>query len=299
MKTGHTWFAGIVFCCASAAVAAQTSLNYSVERNVKFEPGNAQMTQGLKNVEAIREIVTSGYMIAAEDLNDDKYPEIIVLASSSDFCGSAGCRMVVLRNTGPGRFETLAEHYATPDLGVTREQVNGYRLLATLDGKGGIARAGEAQKVHAMQIGAPSDVQTQLSAGETSAAFQAAGFKNNGGQWRSDDCYDAGGPGPRIEQVADLNGDGWPECVVVHESSECYGRTGQGNWLVSQRGEGRWQLMQGGTGGFNVLATKGSDGWPDLTIVGPGLCFPVLRWNGREYQMQRWEYDGKPCKPPD
>jgi len=150
-----------------------------------------------------------------------------------------------------------------------------------------------------MQSGALPDVEAQLSAAETSAAFQAAGFKNSGGQWRSDDCHDDTRPGPRIEQVADLNGDGRPEGVVVHESSERYGRTGRANWLVSQRGEGRWRLMQSGTGGFNVLATKGSDGWPDLTIVGPGLCFPVLRWNGREYQMQRWEYDGKPCKPPD
>jgi hypothetical protein len=25
----------------------------------------------------------------------------------------------------------------------------------------------------------------------------------------------------------------------------------------------------------------------------------VLRWNGRDYQQQRWEYDGKACKPPN
>jgi hypothetical protein len=84
VETSPVWLVGIVFCCASAAVAAQTPQKYSVERKVKFEPGNLQMTQGLKNVESIREIVASGYMIAAEDLNDDKYPEIIVLASSSN-----------------------------------------------------------------------------------------------------------------------------------------------------------------------------------------------------------------------
>ena len=155
MKTSPVWLVGIVFCCASAVVAAQTPQKYSVERKVKFEPGNAQMTQGLKSVESIREIVASGYMIAAEDLNDDKYPEIIVLASSSNLCVTAGCSMVVLRNTGPGRFEKLAEHFASPDLGVTREQVNGYRLLANLDAKGGIALAGDAPIVHAMQVGAP------------------------------------------------------------------------------------------------------------------------------------------------
>jgi hypothetical protein len=41
----------------------------------------------------------------------------------------------------------------------------------------------EAQIVHAMQSGALPDVEAQLSAAETSAAFQAAGFKNSGGQW--------------------------------------------------------------------------------------------------------------------
>jgi hypothetical protein len=148
---------------------------------------------------------------------------------------------------------------------------------------------------------APPSGQTQLSAADTSAAFQAAGFKNSGGQWRSD-CDDPGTPSyspGSIERVADLNGDGQPEVVIVEGGTYCYGMTGQGYWLVSQRRDGRWQLMDRGTGLVEVLATKGSDGWPDLSIGGPGFCFPVLRWNGRDYQQQRWEYDGKACKPPN
>lgn len=165
MESTPLWFVGIASCCFSMAAAAQPLKQYSVERKVNFEPGNAQMTQGLQNVESIREIVTSGYMIAAEDLNDDKYPEIIVLASSPAFCGNGGCRMVVLRNTGPARFETLGEYSAARDLGVTREKANGYRLLATLDGKGGVALAGNEPAVHAMLAGA---------AGPATAAMPAA-----------------------------------------------------------------------------------------------------------------------------
>jgi hypothetical protein len=39
-------------------------------------------------------------------------------------------------------------------------------------------------------------------------------------------------------------------------------------------------------------------GWPDISVGGTGFCFPVERWNGREYKHQRWDYEGKPCKPP-
>jgi len=28
----------------------------------------------------------------------------------------------------------------------------------------------------------------------------------------------------------------------------------------------------------------------------PGFCFPAERWNGKEYKLHRWEYDGKACK---
>ena len=40
------------------------------------------------------------------------------------------------------------------------------------------------------------------------------------------------------------------------------------------------------------------DGWPDIQVGGPGFCFPVLRWNGKEYILNRHEYEGKPCEQP-
>ena len=140
-----------------------------------------------------------------------------------------------------------------------------------------------------------------LSAVETNAAFMAAGFKQHGKQWRSacgvEDPSASYGAGS-IDKVADLNGDGRPEVVIVEGGTYCYGMTGQGYWLLSQQADARWKLMDSRTGMLEVLNTRGRDGWPDLSVGGPGFCFPVLRWNGRAYAQQRWEYDGKACTPP-
>ena len=47
----------------------------------------------------------------------------------------------------------------------------------------------------------------------------------------------------------------------------------------------------------DFLATKGVGGWPDIEMGGPGFCFPVWRWNGKAYALNRFEYEGKRCKP--
>jgi len=67
-----------------------------------------------------------------------------------------------------------------------------------------------------------------LSAVETSAAFLAAGFKRHDKQWRSA-CEDPGTPSDSpgsVNNVADLNGDGRPEVVIIEGSAYCYGNTG-------------------------------------------------------------------------
>jgi hypothetical protein len=45
------------------------------------------------------------------------------------------------------------------------------------------------------------------------------------------------------------------------------------------------------------LKTRGVSQMPDMSVGGPGFCFPVLRWNGKSYERIRFEYDGKACKP--
>lgn len=141
--------------------------------------------------------------------------------------------------------------------------------------------------------------QPTLSDADQAAAFEAAGFAERGGEWRSK-CDDPGTPSytpGAIESVGDLNGDGLPEAVVTEGGTYCYGHTGMGYSLVSKQAAGGWRLMTSGTGIPTVLDTKGKDGWPDLEVGGPGFCFPVERWNGAEYALDRYQYDGKSCQP--
>lgn len=131
---------------------------------------------------------------------------------------------------------------------------------------------------------------------EQVAAFRAAGFALRGTEWRK--CDDPGtasySPG-QLRPVGDLNGDGLPEAVVTEESTFCYGMAGSGFSFVSRQKDG-WKLMTESIGMANFLSTKGVGGWPDIEIGGPGFCFPVIRWNGREYKVVRHQYQGRACR---
>ena len=136
-----------------------------------------------------------------------------------------------------------------------------------------------------------------LSSAEETAAFEASGFTLKGNEWRSA-CEDPGTPSytpGKIEQVLDLNGDGYPEALITEGGTFCYGHTGVGFSLVSKQPDGTWKLVNSGIGIVSFLNTS-ADGWPDIEIGGPGFCFPVERWNGKEYVLHRHEYDGKPCR---
>lgn len=145
---------------------------------------------------------------------------------------------------------------------------------------------------------APAVAAGGLSAAEQAGAFKAAGFVRKAGAWRS--CDDPGtasySPGS-LEEVGDLNGDGQPEAVITEESAYCYGNTGQGFSLVSRQTDGSWKLIAQETGVPRFLTAKGAGGWPDMEVGGPGFCFPVERWNGKAYVLNRHEYEDKPCRP--
>ena len=74
--------------------------------------------------------------------------------------------------------------------------------------------------------------------------------------------------------------------------------TGTHFWLVSKQADGSWKLLTEETAMPDFLKTKGSGGWPDISLGGPGFCFPVVRWNGKAYVNHRLEYEGKRCKLP-
>jgi hypothetical protein len=133
-------------------------------------------------------------------------------------------------------------------------------------------------------------------AAEQAAIFKAAGATRRGAKWLL--CADQPDPeGAAVELYRDLNGDGRPEAILSEGGTFCYGATGAGYALLSKQGDGGWRLMSSGAGMVEPLATKGAAGYPDLLIGGPGFCFPVHRWNGRDYVNHRFEYEGKLCRP--
>lgn len=144
----------------------------------------------------------------------------------------------------------------------------------------------------------PAQAVEALSASEQAAAFKAAGFVLNNKQWQG--CGDPGTasytPGS-IEAIGDLNGDGHPEAVINEGSVYCFGDAGTGFSLVSKQADGSWKLITSGNGMPNFLSSKGSQGWPDIEIGGPGFCFPVERWNGKAYVLHGHQYQGKSCRP--
>lgn len=78
----------------------------------------------------------------------------------------------------------------------------------------------------------------------------------------------------------------------------CYGNTGSHFWLMSKQANSSWKLMMSETGLPEFLKFKGAGGWPDVMLGEPGFCFPVYRWNGRAYTINRFEYEGKRCQRP-
>jgi len=136
---------------------------------------------------------------------------------------------------------------------------------------------------------------------DRAAIFKAAGFVQRDGVWKSRNCEGAESesysPGS-IETYRDMNGDGRPEAVVVESGAVCYGMTGMHFWLLSKQANGSWKPIHDETAMPEFLTTKGVGGWPDISLGGPGFCFPVWRWNGKAYALNRFEYEGKRCRPP-
>lgn len=131
---------------------------------------------------------------------------------------------------------------------------------------------------------------------EMQAIYKAAGATRRGAKWVM--CAEEpDAQGLRVELYRDLNGDGRPEAIIAEDGSFCYGATGAGYAVLTREVSGAWRKMDSGAGIVEPLTTRGAGGYPDLSIGGPGFCFPVVRWNGRAYANQRFEYEGKPCRP--
>lgn len=126
---------------------------------------------------------------------------------------------------------------------------------------------------------------------EEALIFKAAGYKQIKSAWVGQ-C-DTG----QITVYKDLNGDGLKDAVITTQSMECHGRTGIGYEIVHQQKQGVWKEIFSNSGIPTFLDTKGKDGWLDIENGGAGFCFAVYRWNGKEYDVNHYQYEGKSCDP--
>jgi hypothetical protein len=130
---------------------------------------------------------------------------------------------------------------------------------------------------------------------ETDAMFAAAGGVRRGKAWTM--CREDQRATLRIDLYRDLNKDGRIDVIVVEDSARCYGGAETSFVLLTGQPGGKWKKMLGSVGIAEVLDQhRGVGNWPDISVGGPGFCFPVLRWNGRAYANHRREYLGKPCR---
>ncbi len=138
----------------------------------------------------------------------------------------------------------------------------------------------------------------QLQPSDEAEAFKAGGYLLKDSKWHSEcnEPTELSFTPAKIESVTDLNGDSLPEVIISEGGTACYGNTGYGFTIISKQSNNTWKPMLSSTGIPTFLKTKGVNGWPDIEIGGPGFCFSVWRWNGKSYEINRYEYEGKSCK---
>ncbi|GEM_PF-1164266 len=138
-----------------------------------------------------------------------------------------------------------------------------------------------------------------LSASQQETLFSAAGMQRlRNGNWTGCSDDPSGHSQGVVALYQDLNGDGRPEAVLRDDGTFCSGHVGSSSMVLTQQTDGSWTTMYKNQGHVSFLRSRGKDGFPDLTVDLPGLCFPFFRWDGSEYQMiATLDPQGQPCEP--
>lgn len=212
------------------------------------------------------------------DLNGDGAPEAAALDKNAECYGAEGYWFTVLAKGPDGRWRAIMRDSGRLNFETSRSS-GWLDARVTNDCVRIWKYAGDAYRRPA------SCARPAAASADTAAALRAAGFVSKGGEWlnREGECEAAVEPGG----VRDLNGDGRPEVVITETGTFCYGNTGQGFYLMQQGPDGAWKTLYQSPGVPEFLAAKGSGGWPDIEIGGPGFCFPVVRFNGSTYVNHR------------
>jgi hypothetical protein len=85
----------------------------------------------------------------------------------------------------------------------------------------------------------------------------------------------------------DMNADGREEIFIVFGNTYTSGMTGSSVALFIQNADGVYTNQLGFPGTTPDALEEISFGYPDLLICGPGLEYPVWRWDGHAYVYSR------------
>lgn len=88
--------------------------------------------------------------------------------------------------------------------------------------------------------------------------------------------------GAKVE-FRDMNSDGRQEVLVIFGNLCTSGMAGSSALLLIRDAGGIFQPNLGFPAASADPLPESNLGYPDLLIGGPGFCFPVWRWNGKEY----------------
>jgi hypothetical protein len=87
--------------------------------------------------------------------------------------------------------------------------------------------------------------------------------------------------------VTDMNKDGKEEVFFVMKSDAVFGNVGESFKLYTRGGSGKFELQPDLGGGIAMIMDTKNLGYPDIAIGGPGMEFPLCRWNGKQYKYYK------------
>lgn len=93
-----------------------------------------------------------------------------------------------------------------------------------------------------------------------------------------------GEPAGAVVSFSDWNGDGQTEVLVISGNTCTSGMAGSSALLFIKDSAGTYRPNFGFPAASAEPQSTSNLGYPDLLIGGPGFCFPLWRWDGKEYQ---------------
>ncbi len=122
----------------------------------------------------------------------------------------------------------------------------------------------------------------ELSAAERLQVFDLLGLSvtPDGGGFVDQIC---GQPAGATVEFRDMNSDGLQEILLIFGNTCTSGHAGSSAVLLIRDADGVLQPNLGFPAASADPLPATNQGYPDLLIGGPGFCFPVWRWNGKEY----------------